>query len=678
MKIIPASIKILSLFLILNIYGICHAASPKLFYSDLLSGPKTGGQNNKGVFVTVWGKDFGSTRGSSYVTIGGGQADNYPEWSDTKICFQLGSNAQTGLIKVVTGEGVNSTVSMPEGDFEGLPFTVRTTGNIYFVDINATSEGNGSYSSPWRNPHNWYTTMDAGDTCYFRGGTYSGAKYGNQSFTSGQWILHPRECNQGTEENPIAFVGYPGENAYFFANSGSAPYSVFINHYSGAFPDWVVVAKFKMKAHTKCFGGGMGNGVRFIGNDCDGLNRTDQAQVGTVGFGQHAKILGNKIHGGRTRNKFDHAIYNGGCPYNGDIEIGYNHVYDNDFGTGALIALNHEGSRCGEGEYVKDAYIHHNIFDMTLRNTTALGIFDLSYEYTDPESEMPHTYVYNNIVIGGDANADSPAPMYAYNGKAYFYNNTFYNAVDSKSESGVIYFRHAVINSSTKMLYHGEARNNIIHKKPSASNYIRVSGGFPDPHVPDATMILSNNVYYGDGTFTNTNGWTDSDPINADPKFRAPLSGDFSLMEDSPARNAGSSLAGTIVKTDFNGTVRSLFDAGAYAFDETSAGSPYTSDHDPIKGARGFFKQQVISLHIKDDQEGVVVSSITMKVNGITVEPTIASINGSNEYKVSYTPTSELPLGDIVVQISAEDSHVPPYHINEQYVIRNNELRKME
>src|SRR3954451_10465797 len=75
-----------------------QTAPPRIFFSDLESGPNTGGQNKKGVWVTIWGKNFGPTQGTSTVTIGGGAADNYPLWSDTRIIFQLGVNAKTGSI----------------------------------------------------------------------------------------------------------------------------------------------------------------------------------------------------------------------------------------------------------------------------------------------------------------------------------------------------------------------------------------------------------------------------------------------------------------------------------------------------------------------------------------------------------------------------------------------------
>jgi hypothetical protein len=90
---------------------------PAIFYSDLESGPNTGGKNNEGAFVTIWGRGFGNERGSSIVTIGGGAAAGYPQWSDDRITFQLGVNAKSGPVVVRIGnEKLRSN---------GVPFVVR-------------------------------------------------------------------------------------------------------------------------------------------------------------------------------------------------------------------------------------------------------------------------------------------------------------------------------------------------------------------------------------------------------------------------------------------------------------------------------------------------------------------------------------------------------------------------
>ncbi|MGO4214315.1 IPT/TIG domain-containing protein, partial [Terriglobus sp. YAF25] len=78
---------------------------PRIFFSDLLSGPVAGGQNDQGAFVTIYGSGFGSSRGTSYVTIGDVAAVSYPVWSEDKISFQLGRNAKSGQILLHTGSG---------------------------------------------------------------------------------------------------------------------------------------------------------------------------------------------------------------------------------------------------------------------------------------------------------------------------------------------------------------------------------------------------------------------------------------------------------------------------------------------------------------------------------------------------------------------------------------------
>src|SRR5579864_7804675 len=55
---------------------------PQIFFSDLESGPSAGGQGGNGAFVTIWGKGFGSTQGTSSVTVGGGTAAGYPVTED--------------------------------------------------------------------------------------------------------------------------------------------------------------------------------------------------------------------------------------------------------------------------------------------------------------------------------------------------------------------------------------------------------------------------------------------------------------------------------------------------------------------------------------------------------------------------------------------------------------------
>src|SRR5260221_5869132 len=82
---------------------LAQSLTPRLFYSDLESGPNTGGQNNNGAFVTLWGKGFGASQGTSTVTVGGGSAAAYELWSDGQIIVQLGARAVIRNIVVKAG-----------------------------------------------------------------------------------------------------------------------------------------------------------------------------------------------------------------------------------------------------------------------------------------------------------------------------------------------------------------------------------------------------------------------------------------------------------------------------------------------------------------------------------------------------------------------------------------------
>src|SRR5512137_1512977 len=88
---------------LLTCSALAAPQSPRIFYSDLESGPNTGGQQNQGAFVTIYGKGFGSTRGNSTVSVGGKPVAAYPVWTDSKIAFQLGAAAETGKIVVTVG-----------------------------------------------------------------------------------------------------------------------------------------------------------------------------------------------------------------------------------------------------------------------------------------------------------------------------------------------------------------------------------------------------------------------------------------------------------------------------------------------------------------------------------------------------------------------------------------------
>lgn len=72
--------------------------------------------------------------------------------------------------------------------------------NTYYVATNGNDTGDGSISAPWATPQKAVDSLSAGDTLYFRGGTY---------YLTGEI----RFDSSGTEGNYINILGYPSDVA---------------------------------------------------------------------------------------------------------------------------------------------------------------------------------------------------------------------------------------------------------------------------------------------------------------------------------------------------------------------------------------------------------------------------------------------------------------------------------
>jgi len=86
----------------------------------------------------------------------------------------------------------------------------------------------------------------------------------------------------------------------------------------------------------------------------------------------------------------------------------------------------------------------------------------------------------------------------------------------------------------------------------------------------------------------------------------------------------------------------------------TDTTPPYTSGHQPAKGATGVSKSSSVSLHVRDDGSGVDSSSIVLTVDGQAVTPTITG--NSSDYTITYTPESSFSSEQVVnVTVQASD-----------------------
>ena len=512
----------LAVFFVVTGFAPLFALPPVLFYSDLVSGPKTGGKNNNGVFVTVSGKNFGVVKGQGYVSIGGGKAADYPAWSDGAISFQLGAGAQSGKI----------TVTTPEGTSNGLDFTVRD-GRIFFVDANSpASPGSGSFSDPWRSPASYYQAMRAGDTCYFRGGTYSG-RYAE----SGANFNFGSAAAQGQLNNEIAFVGYPGETARFEASG-----SISTNFLFGYAKNYYVIAGLQMYGYGKCLWLEGGH-IRIIGNSMEGLKYHTYGIIHPV-IGSDFKIYGNKLFGARSGSKLDHPIYVG---YGSDnVDIGWNHFYDNDVAEGPMISINTDYAITSHYKF-ENIRIHDNIMDMRKSSVPMRGIGIVA---TDRGSSV---YIYNNVFIGeGNSSA-----VYQYSANSYIYNNTFYNP----SASSSLYFARVIDGANDYRPETVEVRNNIFNF--SGGNYLSVSD-----EAAMTAVSIDHNCYFGGGAAPAR----DTAAVNLSPLFANASGYNLSLSNNSPCIDKG--VLSALVVTDILGTARPQGAAPDIGAHEYASGAP--------------------------------------------------------------------------------------------------------
>ncbi|MCU1253880.1 MAG: hypothetical protein JWM83_179, partial [Candidatus Angelobacter sp.] len=408
---------------------------PRIFFSDLESGPNTGGQNNRGVWVTIWGKGFGAERGASTVTIGGGAAAEYPIWTDTKITFQLGPAARTGDIVVSVrakaeraggGSSGQSSVQSSVGQSKsgsaniqsssksgpgnaaprsgnGIPFTVRP-GKIYFVAVNGSDRHNGSFASPWKTIVQAKNRMSAGDVTYIKDGV---AQTSEDNFTAYLSMDNGGGNNSGKPGAPKALVAYPGARVTIGKAHGLGVDFGIRTPNIPAREDYWVISQLHIVGGKQAIDMS-GTGWKIVGNDieCPG----GDGQVGCVEASQASGIrfYGNEVHNagaGPIASKFYHAVYF--STDSNHIDVGWNHIHDNF--TCRAVQF-HSSPLCRPG--------------CGARDETGRNQFDL--------------HVHDNLIHGDSCNGINFATVDPSKGAVEAYNNVIYHAgvADPKDGGG--------------------------------------------------------------------------------------------------------------------------------------------------------------------------------------------------------------------------------------------------
>jgi hypothetical protein len=518
--------------------GPSAIAGVRLFFTDLTSGPNTGGQNGKGAFVTAYGNGFGSSQGASTITVGGGAADNYPVWTNTKIVFQLGAAAKTGSIVVnVASKGATNP----------LPFVVRT-GNVFFVSSSGHDDtGDGSYAKPWATIPKAKNTIGQGDIAYI--GTSAGDAVSqttvdaSSSYNCALGMSTNDGTNAGTATLPKALVAYPGATATIGDISG-VQHGILTPGISGTFDYWVI-AGFTLRGLNEAID--LENapaGWRIVGNDISCPNGSGESGCVTGGP-TDLKFFGNVVHDAAanvsTITKYYHGVYWGSS----HIEMGWNVVRD---GKTCRAIQFHDTA--GVNEF--DLSVHDNLIHGTVCDGLNFATVDPSqgkveaynnviYQVGQGPDPVEASSDYAGIYVAGETDMGAPG-----GGAVEIYNNTLYDCGSWTRDSSAAAFSNGGGNTSLTM----NVANNLVYAL-AGERYV----------AGTASLISgSNNLFFGGGAAPS--GFTAS--VTADPRLSNAASFDFHLGAGSSAIGAGMP---TTAVTDFDGNPRpqaGAWDIGAY------------------------------------------------------------------------------------------------------------------
>jgi hypothetical protein len=571
------SLLLLPLLMALNAF-CAMAQAPRLFFTDLDSGPNAGGENVNGfagAYVTLYGNFFGSSQGSSTVTWNGlnclrvlPATGSYTGWGMAhfwyqKIIVQLGSGCTPGtgnFVVTVNGQASN-----------GIPFTVRS-GHIYFVSTTGSDSNAGTALSPWRTITHCRDSISAGDTCYIENGVSQTA---TDNYDAALDIY-----NGGTAGSPMAMVAYPGASVSIGNSTNS--YGLRVPEI-GISPAYWTFAEINFGPNGEAMNPFQANNWRIVGNKFQCPNANGQSGCYETNESSYNKFFGNEVTNvstslGFVANKQQHGVY--WSSDSNHIEAGWNYIHDNMDCRAIQV---HSSPLGGGGSSDPTGY---NQYDISIHDNFIYGDPCDGINLATVDPSQGKVELYNNVIAhtgmgpspqGGDS-GDYSGIYFAYitnngpvgGGTIEVYNNTLYDTgsyVGFGGENGAF----MINGGETSLLI--KLRNNLVLQL-SNEPYVNGQGA-------NSTYVSgSNNIWFGGSgsapTFTSGN--ITSNPLLVNPSLHNFQS--FELQSGSPAIDAGVAISSSNTYKNYppwqggtpldqNGITRpqgSAFDIGAYEY----------------------------------------------------------------------------------------------------------------
>lgn len=541
-------------------------AAPRILYTDALAGPNSGGENDKGMYLSIFGMGFGNSGiGKSVkVFIGDVEVDNYRYLGASRgrpdveqITVQVGAlgSPKPGVplpIKVVVNGVASNTdhaFTVQPGDF----FFVSTSGN------DATAAKN-DINRPFRlvqTPREGgvLALMSPGDVIVLRGGPnviWSDVGFENR------WFRFRRAAgNEPTGAKGhgyLSIVAYPNEEVRYVPPPNTSGGIHGVGDSYPQYSDWIMISGLRIESvsSSETDAGPINlqaasDHWRVINNELGPWPAPESAGCkagGVVGNGKHVAILGNHIHhiGGGKQN---HGIYLDSNST--DIEVAYNSIHD--IASGNLIQMY---DNIG-GAPLNDIRIHHNVIYNGGR--FGLNIADGTHTFS-----AWNNVIYSTAQAGVRLNVDADAST-----SISIVHNTIYdtNLLEGGGNAPIV---------NNWNLGKGRAiiANNIIALGPNSR------GGAYFADTADSSAIkFQHNLWFGRRKEPPAQ---DKNPVGGgdrtEPKFASVARGDFSLLPGSPAIDQAEASAPERITDDFAMRARPAggrADVGAFEFAAPSA-----------------------------------------------------------------------------------------------------------
>lgn len=551
---------------------IAAFAAPAVLYTDIVSGPNTGGENNNGAYLSIFGKGFGVDLSKVKVYVNNGEVVRYMYLGSSlgrpdvqQLSVQLGPNTSTGPIKVVVNGAVSNT---------GLTFTVRPA-KIYFVSLTGSDSSGvvNDISHPFRTPN--YVAKSSGsfspgDFIVVRGGTYV-LDDGTNNLLYETWLRFPPN---GSATSPSTFMGYPGETVTAKLNSGVevfeadgnggshwvvANISIWLNHCRSNGPLNVGITT----TSEVCLGKHANNkatDVRWVNLGIDGHNTGGMCAGGgdspvVVQYSDHVKVLGLSVHNTSPAvpHQASHVIYLATSQNN--TEVGWSALYDIPHSRAVIQVHQDEFSgNCWGKKFLTDIQIHDNL------------IHDVSGQAILLDGGTGDIQVYNNLIYNNLYTTYNDAIALRGSGgllNATLYNNTVYADPDPSGIGWPLGF-----GISGWFPQHVTLYNNIFYVRKPTDRYYGTDGSDSSMQswIAAGNVTSDYNLWYGSNDAKPS--FTGAHELNVDPLFIDTTVGNLRLVSPtSPAIDKGTSQTNTIVTTDFDGNPRpqgNATDLGAF------------------------------------------------------------------------------------------------------------------